>query len=304
MHASCTMLQVNDYPEFLSGEERANTQHIVIRYYTPDLKKKKPKTKSEAHQPAKKPTSAQPSSSSQQSSKTSRTNSVVHLDRSLLTSRSTDSLGVGGSWQWQRKASSLKVKGSKEYGKLTRTQSVGTGSGMIGGAISPRGKHLSVPPATSKSSPKLSASKSDSNLAPETTTTNLASTMRNRYASASFDAHQKKPRPLPNPAEEWDENGEFLDKRKREPLNVTYGKNGELKLDLGKLETNSDDDYDESEEVDRNSLAPPSGGSRRKLSIGSTSSHKIRWVQAVAMCMWGGMGKRLHYLRQALEPKF
>ena len=45
-------------------------------------------------------------------------------------------------------------------------------------------------------------------------TSNLATTLRNRYSSSDYDRVRERPRPLPNPADEWDENGDLTDKRR------------------------------------------------------------------------------------------
>lgn len=40
LYKNIYFLQVNDYPDFLSGEERENTQHLVVTYWTNDSKRR------------------------------------------------------------------------------------------------------------------------------------------------------------------------------------------------------------------------------------------------------------------------
>ena len=48
----------------------------------------------------------------------------------------------------------------------------------------------------------------------QSVTSNLATTLRNRYSSSDYARVRERPRPLPNPADEWDENGDLTDKRR------------------------------------------------------------------------------------------
>ena len=87
------------------------------------------------------------------------------------------------------------------------------------------------------------------------TSRNLASTMLNRFSSSKFKNAQNLSRPLPNPREDFDENGDLLDKRKKAPLRLDYSVTGELKLAVESPsddeesgeQTDDEDDTDDSE---------------------------------------------------------
>ncbi len=48
----------------------------------------------------------------------------------------------------------------------------------------------------------------------QSATGNLARTLRNRYSSSEYERVRTRNRPLPNPADEWDENGRPTDTRR------------------------------------------------------------------------------------------
>ena len=48
----------------------------------------------------------------------------------------------------------------------------------------------------------------------QSVTSNLATTLRNRYSGSDYERARQRNRPLPNPADEWDENGDLTDKRR------------------------------------------------------------------------------------------
>ena len=237
---SCFFPQVNDFPDFLSGAERENTQHIVIKYYT-DTSGKNIKAPKKTNNGKKKGSSA----TMQQSldvkgpvSEGARNSSVVRLQRSVrLTSRMsgptlteelnsldisrakndelsppTDQSKHKRSKSWKGHESAKESKNEKRRSSVTESMIMQTST-----------KSKKVVKKTRK---LKSASTNDLQNVTPSTSFNLASTMLNRYSSSQYDQVEKKSRPLPNPADKWDSDGKFIDTRTKEPLRLTCSENG------------------------------------------------------------------------------
>ncbi len=253
----------------MSGEERENTQHIQIKYLTPDITTKE-KKKREKEAGIKTPRGLVSARGD-------------HTFRGSLTARSTqgDLLQVPG---FERKAGSFKEKGRREKKHSPRRSSLDeeTFRDVLdeGDEHSPSESDQKVKKKNKKK--KKDDSSSLSSQSKSTLTSNLATTMQNRYSSSKYDRIKHLPRRLPDPSDEWDEDGEYIDKRKKEPLKLKYSAGGELRLALEQLEEQDDDSVEDSEEDFDDGSSNKGKGVRlksstsatRKVSTSSTGSGK------------------------------
>ena len=164
-----------------------------------------------------------------------------------------------------RNTTSMKERSSKENQTPPRKSSLGAET--LRDAL----EHKTRSRKPSKRNKSNNADINDGKRSPVTTSKNLASTMLNRLSSSRYKNAQNLPRPLPNPADDFDENGELIDKRKKAPLRLGYSENGELKISLEQPtdEESSEEETDDSESdydddlfttpsSSKSSLRPPS----------------------------------------------
>ena len=201
------IFQVNEFPDFLSGAERENTQHIVIKYMTKEVpkgKKRKPKDKS-----------------NEKLTPTSTSSNLTYRGSLSLTSRSSKRQIT------ERKTQSLNATPNAMQYKPRRSS---IDAEVLRDALE------------SEAAGKKKGSKKKKSGSPRLTNSdNLATTLLNRYSSSKYERARELPRPLPNPSEEWDENGDFIDKRKKQPLKLSFSQTGELHLALEKLQDEDGD---------------------------------------------------------------
>ena len=212
--------QVNDFPEFLSGAERENTQHIVIKHMSNESGKGKTKKPKEDK------------------------GNTGYLATGNLTYRSSLTARSGKSPWLERKTQSLKETQKHLPEKATRRSSID--AEMLRDALEKKNSKSS----RKKKKKKDSDAESEEDTISRTSSQDLAATMLNRYSSSKYDRVRSLPRPLPNPSDDFDENGDLTDRRAKEPLKLNYTYSGELKLALEKLEEQEDNELGEDENRD------------------------------------------------------
>ncbi len=236
---------LNEFPEFLSGEERECCQHVVVKYLTEAVKDKK-KKKGDVSPRGSGSLTARSSGST-----TARSNGPLSARYSIASS------SKGDEPQLPFKARSLKEKGNPKEEDPKRSNSADD----IQLAASPKARK-------GRKTRRKSKDVGDEVIYSQSTTSNLASTLRNSYTSSDYLQARERNRPLPNPADEWDEDGDLIDKRKKEPLKLSYTPTGELRLALDKLD---DENSDVSEKEDESESQSKSGKKTKGKKFGLSS---------------------------------
>ena len=230
---------MNEYPEFLNGEQRENTLHIVIQYWTDQPAKGKRKRSL----PTPAPTTP----------RSARSQTTPRSARSLTgTSRSEGSGGGGGG------GSSRLASKRLSLARLTPRESYETHTQSDTGLAATRLplSNARCSDSAQKQGERTRGTRSgnvveqDENAPPAVSlaAANLATTLLNRYSSERYAGVSQLARRLPSPADAWDSDGQLLDQRRRQPLKLGYGGTGELRLQLEKLDDGGGDDDDDDDD--------------------------------------------------------